>query len=214
MGNSRVSLESSQLVLLLYLALFLQSKSWSNSPWWSECFLPVFSLSAYFICTAPVLGKQVLLCCSVKTIKEQLLFTSRKQHSLPSTFLPTWKFAKYSWHSFNLFIKHTGNSQDAECMVVAMRWTQERVRGSLKVTVQQLGRDSGPKDSRIKSGPVKVHPQVCAVGHTLGLVLGHVESVVRQAWCCFVLLKCSTSSFTRSRETDNGNLRDKANHRN
>lgn len=95
--------------------------------------------------------------CQVKIIQEKLLFTSRKEYFLPSTFLPIWKFAKSSWHYCNLFIKHIGNSQDAEYMVVAVRWTQQRVRGSLNVLMHQLHKDSGPKISWVKSRPVNVH---------------------------------------------------------
>ena len=86
------------------------------------------------------------------------MFTSRKEYFLPSPFLPTWKFAKSSWHYCNFFIKHIRNSQDAEYMVVAVRQTQQRVRGSLKVLVHQLGRDSRPKNSWVKSRLVNVHP--------------------------------------------------------
>ena len=58
------------------------------------------------------------------------------------------------------------------------------------------------------------------IGHTQGLVLGHAESakallVIHQARCCFVVLKCSTSSFYNPAlgvEKQNGNLRDRANH--
>lgn len=64
-------------------------------------------------------------------------------------------------------------------MAVSMRCTQGSVRGSLRVTVGQLVRGSGPKGSKIKS--MSVSTSALAMGHAVGLVPGRVEAVVQEA---------------------------------
>lgn len=115
--------------------------------------------------------------------QEQLLYTSSKEHSLQSTLFPKWKFAKHSWHSPNLYRKHTGNSQSAECMVVAMMWTQESQKLSERCSATA---GQGQSTRRFKD-------QVHACAGTSSLAMGHTP--VHQECCCFVVVKCSIASF-------------------